>query len=115
MRRPALRGARLPEQVWQNRFGGMVPKMRQRGMAQQEMKKMRGLLTWVAVFAAVAGMGSLVGAEEPTPAAQAGFDAYVQRLESRIQEMRLARERGQAGTILAPVDWQRVRAGEVVV
>jgi hypothetical protein len=84
-------------------------------MAQQEMKKMRGLLTWAALFAAVAGMGSLVGAEEPKPAAQAGFDAYVQRLESRIQEMRLARERGQAGTILAPVDWQRVRAGEVVV
>jgi hypothetical protein len=74
------------------------------------MKTMRGLPAWAAVLAAVAAMSSLAGAEEPTPAAQAGFDAYVRRVE-----MRLAQERGQAGMILAPVDWQRVRAGEVVV
>jgi hypothetical protein len=88
----------------------MIPKMRRRGMARRGMKTMRGLLAWAAVVAAVAGMGSLVWGEAPTPAAQAGFDAYVQRVE-----MRLAQERGQAGMILAPVDWKRVRAGEVVV
>jgi hypothetical protein len=87
----------------------MISKMRQRGTARRGMKTMRGLPAWAAVLAAVAAMSSLAGAEEPT-AAQAGFDAYVRRVE-----MRLAQERGQAGMILAPVDWQRVRAGEVVV
>jgi hypothetical protein len=63
---------------------------------------------------AVASMGSLAGAEEPTAAAEAGFDAYVQRVESRLAQER-GQQREQAGTILTPVDWKQVRAGAVVV
>jgi hypothetical protein len=75
------------------------------------MEKICRLLAWAAALAAVAGMAA---AEEPTPAAQAGFDAYVRRVETRIGQER-GQQRGQAGTILAPVDGKRVRAGEVVV
>jgi hypothetical protein len=93
----------------------MIPKIRQRGMALRGVKTMRGLLAGAAaLLAAVAGMGSLVWAEEPTPAAQAGFDAYVRRVEMRLAQER-GQQQGQAGMILAPVDWQRVQAGEVVV
>lgn len=49
-------------------------------------------------------------AEEPTPAAVAGFNDYVGRLEARLAEQ----HRSTAG-FLAPVDGARLRSGEVVI
>jgi hypothetical protein len=88
--------------------------MAQRGMARRGMNTLRGLAGWAAVLAAGVGMGSPVWAAEPTPAAQAGFDAYAQRVEARLAQER-GQQAGQTGTILAPVDWRRAQAGEVVV
>jgi hypothetical protein len=53
--------------------------------------------------------GALV-AEEPTPAAQAGFNAYVARVESRLAE-----QHQSAASFLAPVDRARLRNGEVII
>jgi len=49
-------------------------------------------------------------AADPTPAAVAGFDAYVTQLETR-----LARQHVAADGFLAPFDIARVRGGEVVI
>ncbi len=49
-------------------------------------------------------------AEEPTPAAVAGFNSYIGRVESR-----LAGQHGSAEAYLAPEDWARLRAGSLVI
>ncbi len=47
---------------------------------------------------------------EPTPAAMAGFNSYVARVEAR-----LADEHRSADSFLAPVDRARLRRGEVII
>jgi len=49
-------------------------------------------------------------AEEPTPAAVAGFNDYVGRLEGRLAE-----QHRSTGGFLAPVDGARLSSGEVVI
>jgi hypothetical protein len=70
------------------------------------------MLTLAALLAAAAGVAA---GEEPTAAAQAGFDAYVHKVETRLNESRLDREHRRPDTYLVPVDWQRVRVGGPVV
>ncbi|HTW60854.1 MAG TPA: hypothetical protein VMD55_03545 [Terracidiphilus sp.] len=65
------------------------------------------MLALAAMLTAITGAAT---GEEPTAAAQAGFDAYVQKVEARLD---VAHRRPE--TYLAPVDWQRVRAGEPVI
>lgn len=57
----------------------------------------------------IVASGALV-AEEPTPAAQGGFNAYVARVESRMAE-----QHRSAATFLAPVDRAGLRSGQVVI
>jgi hypothetical protein len=64
--------------------------------------------------ALMAAAGAAAG-EQPTAAAQAGFDAYIQKVETRLNHAEIDAERQRAATYLAPVDGQRVRAGEPVI
>ncbi len=70
------------------------------------MARVRRLLA-MAMFVSVAAGAA---GEQPTAAAQAGFDAYVRQAESRLEA-----EHRSPQTYLAPADWQRVRAGEPVI
>jgi hypothetical protein len=58
----------------------------------------------------LSSMVSVLAAETPTPAAVAGFNDYVGRVETR-----LAAQHKSTGSFLAPVDWARVKNGEVVL
>ncbi len=75
-----------------------------------------GRLDKVSRAAALAAILSLLtvaaGAvcEEPDPVAVAGFDAYVRGVEARLDAAHARPE-----TYLEPVDWQRVRAGQLVI
>lgn len=66
-------------------------------------------------FAAAAALlmitaAAALAAEEPTPAAVAGFNSYVARVEARLAE-----QHRSAGGFLAPEDWARVRGGELII
>jgi hypothetical protein len=66
---------------------------------------------WVAagallLFSAV----SLLAAEEPTPAAVAGFNDYAESVEARLAEQHKSAE-----TFLAPVDRAQLKTGDVVI
>lgn len=52
----------------------------------------------------------MLAAEEPSPAAVAGYDAYVGRVEARLRA-----EHQRASGYLAPEDWTRLRQGEPIV
>lgn len=75
-------------------------------MRQAGVLKARTLAAMTLLIAAA----SVAAGEEPAPAAVAGFDSYVQKVE-----LRLDAEHRRPVTFLATVDWQRVRAGEPVV
>lgn len=53
---------------------------------------------------------SFLAAEEPTPAAVAGFNDYVGRVEARLAEQHKSAE-----TFLAPVDRAQLKTGDVVI
>jgi len=55
-------------------------------------------------------LAATLSAEEPTPAAVAGFNDYVGRVEARLAEQHRSAE-----GFLAPVDGARLRSGEVVI
>jgi len=79
-----------------------------RNMKQDLKSKSRG-------FWAAGALMLLIGAPawlaaEPTPAAVAGFNAYVGRVEARLAE-----EHRSADTFLVPVDWARLRNGELII
>jgi hypothetical protein len=64
-------------------------------------------------FAAVVTLAAFPAARvrpEESPAAKAGFNAYVGRVEARLKQ-----EHASAGSILAPVDTARLRSGEFIV
>lgn len=86
-----------------------MPAIRRRGKVQ-EMTRERfvGLLAGGALLAFLAS-AALV-AEEPMPAAVAGFNDYVERVEARLAE-----QHRSADGFLAPVDRARLRNGEVII
>ena len=49
-------------------------------------------------------------AEEPTPAAVAGFNSYISRVEAR-----LAGQHQSVDGFLAPEDWARLQSGELII
>jgi hypothetical protein len=67
-----------------------------------------------ALAAMLAAVAVVSAAEQPSGAAVAGFNAYVEKVEARLNAFRNG-QRAQEETILAPVDWKRVRSGEVLV
>jgi hypothetical protein len=67
------------------------------------IERLAALLALVAAAAAAWG-------EQPAPAAVAGFDAYVQKVETRLDT-----GHSSPSTYLAPVDWAHVRAGQPVI
>jgi hypothetical protein len=78
-----------------------------RSMREESTTRPNRLLALAALVAL--GAGAAAG-EEPAAMAQAGFDAYVHKVEARLA----IAHRG-ADTYLAPADWRRVRAGEPVI
>src|SRR5580693_7481134 len=72
--------------------------------------KQSGCGSWAA-----AGLLLLVGAPawvtaQPTPAATAAYNSYVERIEARLD----AQHRSAAG-FLAPVDFARLRRGDLII
>ncbi len=59
-------------------------------------------------------LAAALTAEEPTPAAVAGFNDYVGRLEARLDAQHRSKN-GDGEGFLAPVDGARLRRGEVVI
>jgi hypothetical protein len=60
---------------------------------------------WLLLAAAPAWVGA-----QPTPAAAAGFDSYVSRVEARLAE-----QHRSADAFLSPVDWARLRRGDFII
>jgi len=71
----------------------------------QQWRKIPAAGTLVLLLAAAA-----VFAEQPSPAATNGFDDYVGRVEAR-----LALQHSSPDAYLAPVNWSRVRSGDLVI
>ena len=78
-----------------------------RNMANERAAKSRRLQTAGSVLLLAIAAG--LAAEEPTPAALAGFQTYVSHVDSRI-----AKQDGSEDRFLAPVDRARLRRGDVV-
>lgn len=86
-----------------------LPANSRRGKVQEMTReRFARLLAGGALLASLTS-ASLV-AEEPTPAAVAGFNDYVGRLEGRLAE-----QHRSTGGFLAPVDGARLSSGEVVI
>jgi hypothetical protein len=64
----------------------------------------------LAALLALAAAAAAAWGEQPAPAAVAGFDAYVQKVETRLDTGHRS-----PSTYLVPVDWARVRAGQPVI
>jgi hypothetical protein len=79
-------------------------------MVRSVRRRRRSKAARLVVMAALAAAAGSAADEQPTAAAQAGFDAYIQKVEARLDA-----EHQHGMTYLAPVDWQRVRAGEPVI
>jgi hypothetical protein len=79
-------------------------------VASMRKRRIRTAPRLLALAVLVAAAASAIRGEEPTAAAQAGFNAYVEKVEVRLDA-----EHQRPETYLAPVDWWRVRAGEPVV
>lgn len=77
-------------------------------MTSERKTKRRWLQTAGTVL--LLAMAAGLAAEEPTPQAVAGFQTYVDRVESR-----LAKQHGSKDTFLVPVDRARLQRGELVI
>jgi hypothetical protein len=67
-------------------------------------------VNFLVVFGLLMVSASVAYADEPTPAAVAGFNQYISTVEAR-----LAQQHRSVGTFLAPADLVRLRKGELVI
>ncbi|MDR3754997.1 MAG: hypothetical protein P4K93_12255 [Terracidiphilus sp.] len=72
-------------------------------------RKQNGCGSWAAGLLLLLAAPPWV-ASQPTPAATSAFNSYVARVESRLNTQHLS-----AGSFLAPVDFARLRRGELII
>jgi hypothetical protein len=77
-------------------------------MTDERRAKPKGIWAGGALLLALAA--AVAVAEQPTPEAEAGFNAYIGRVETR-----LAAQHGSTGTFLALEDAARLRNGESII
>lgn len=85
-----------------------LPADRRRGKVQEMTQDQ--LRRSVFIGAVMLLLAAALSAEEPTPAAVAGFNSYISRVEAR-----LAGQHGSADGFLAPEDWARLHNGELII
>ncbi len=89
-----------------------MPEKRQKGkvlnMIEERNLRLRGVRVGGVLLLTLAA--AVAVAEEPTPAAVAGFDSYISRVESRLAE-----QHQSADGFLAPEDATRLWSGELVI
>ncbi len=99
----AVRNIRL-RMMWR-----ALPAFRRKGKVQN-MKRQRSRRWLTGGTAVLFFTASILAAEEPTPAAIAGFNSYGLRVESRLAE-----QHESANGFLAPTDRARLKNGELVI